>query len=237
MRSAGDESYLKQRQLSLLREHSVVGYHRASVRSFSLSEVNMHYAVLCVLFHPTGKSSALFFHIAVNCTQITLCNLSGTDLFVYTAQRLGGLGSYNYSSGIAVDAVAQCRGKAPLRIRVILSLAPQIGKDIVYQRVALIDTAASACAVVSAVYSHSGFFVDKDDLFILIDYIYVRRYRAIRLGFRFSVIGQQIIGQKQLQGISLAELLRYIGSGAVHLYFFLAYCLVHQRLRQQRQTF
>lgn len=78
-----------------------------------------------VLFHPSGKPSAAFFHFSVDCAEILFCYFAASYFFIYPPQSFRCLCRNYYSAGVAVDSVAKCRRKAPLLFRAVFAAPPR----------------------------------------------------------------------------------------------------------------
>ena len=114
-----------------------------------------------VLFHPSGKPSAAFFHFSVDCAEILFCYFAASYFFIYPPQSFRCLCRNYYSAGVAVDSVAKCRRKAPLLFRAVFAAPPEISLYMVYQRSPFVRLRSAGAACISAVNSHSRLLVNK----------------------------------------------------------------------------
>ena len=97
---------------------------------------------------------------AVYDTQILLCKFMVLDLLIHNPKRLCIFGGNHNTAGIAVDAVAQRRGKGMLCPGIPLVFGIEIGLNMIDQGFAIFRT-------VMGVDGKAGAFVHQQNVFVL----------------------------------------------------------------------
>ena len=149
--------------------------------------------------------------------------MSVSYFFVHNAQSLGVLCGDNYTARIAVNTVAQRRGKGLLRFWVILSLLAKISlkvhsKGVVRPLGILVNKDSRA-------------LVEKHNIFVLVKDIQLRGDSCKCTVILFGGI-EKLLSYEKLYGVALAKHIFLLCSFAVDLYFFGSYKLIHHRRGQ-----
>ena len=100
--------------------------------------------------------------------QIPLVDLPVLDFLVQNAQRLGVFCGDDDAACVAVDAVAQSRGKCVLLSRPPLALGIEIRLNVIDERFAVFRAVVRMDGL-------TGLLVDQQNIFVLIDDVQLRR--------------------------------------------------------------